>query len=116
VAVAVETKLLSGKVLATTSRKARTLALTRRRELWSVQISTGETGTRYRGLSPRVCALCALLHRRSGPPCAEETRAGCRNMRTELRLLDHLVGAMAISVGGTSMPSALGVRSFRFAV
>jgi hypothetical protein len=37
-------------------------------------------------------------------------------MRTELRLLDHLVGAMAISVGGTSMPSALGVRSFRFAV
>jgi hypothetical protein len=28
-----ETKLLSGKALATTSRKARTLALTRRREL-----------------------------------------------------------------------------------
>src|SRR5262249_447367 len=36
-----EMKLLSGKALSTTSRKARTLALTRRRELWSTQISTG---------------------------------------------------------------------------
>ena len=35
----------------------------------------------------------------------------CSNMRTELRLLDHLVGAMASSVGGTPRPSALACDS-----